>query len=200
MFHRAAATTAAILAPFGIALTVPVLSSTGGVPAAMAGADNASPGDDLTDENGQPTPPPAPPPTTPPVTPPVTPPTPAPVLPELPPKPADTLEDSGSPATPGNSNGNSGNPSSSMESGNDSSSHNGTIESQRLSVTESNTRTVSDTGAIPQGGVQAGGGGTAPSLKDAGSSEGALGAAAGLVILVTGTGLVLRRRAGVTAE
>jgi hypothetical protein len=55
---------------------------------------------------------------------------------------------------------------------------------------------ASDTGTIPQGGVQAGGGGTAPSLRDAGSSEGALGAAAGLVLVVTGTGLAMRRRLG----
>jgi hypothetical protein len=194
MFHRAAATTAAILAPFGVALAVPVVTHTGGVPAAQAGADNGSPADNLTDENlPAPSPPPAPVPSPPPA-PPVTPPAPTPVLPPLPPKPQDTLQDSGSPSSGVSPGGGSGNGS----SGNGSSDK-GT-HSERLSVALSNTRTVSDTGAIPQGGVQAGGGGTAPSLRDAGSSDGALGAAAGLVILVTGTGLALRRRLGVTAE
>jgi hypothetical protein len=63
-------------------------------------------------------------------------------------------------------------------------------------VRASTTETVSDTGAIPQGGIQAGGGGTATRIQDGSSTEGVLGAAAGLVLVVTGTGLALRRRVG----
>src|SRR4051812_18471590 len=151
MFNRAAATTAAILIPFGVAVAVPVMTQNGGVPAAQAGADNASPGDDLTDENlpedGQQPPTPTPPP-------PVAPPTPAP-LPELPPRPQDTLENDGSDDSnlnSGESNGSSGEKSVDERSGSRPSGTNGRgTRSQTLSVSASNTSTVSDTGAFPQG-------------------------------------------------
>jgi hypothetical protein len=168
MFHRAAASVAAILTAIGVALAVPVVSSSGGVPAAQAGADNGSI-DDLTDENlpedgDQP---PAPAPT-------VTPP--APVVTELPPVPQDTLEDDGTDDESGDvsdeESGGSGevshdvsDESSNNSGGNIGSGHRSSgqsIASQRLSVAQSTVSAVSDTGAIPQGGVQAGGGGTAP--------------------------------------
>jgi hypothetical protein len=106
--------------------------------------------------------------------------------------PQDTLQNE-------SSNSNSGGGSNNSGSGSGSGGQKGiekTIPTRRLSVRASTTNVVSDTGAIPQGGVQAGGGGTAPSLHDAGSGEGALGAAIGLVLVVTGTGLAMRRRPG----
>src|SRR4051812_39906265 len=110
MFHRAAATTAAILAPFGVALAVPAVSSTVGVQAAFAGDDNG-PADDLGDENlpedgGQQSP------------------APVPVLPQLPPRPQDTLEDDGTNDASNNSSDGSGDDSRG-DSGNDESENSG---------------------------------------------------------------------------
>jgi hypothetical protein len=196
MSNRVAAISAALLASSGLAFSLPLVAHTGGVSAAFAGQD-----DDLSDENPPPDPtttdqtppPPAPAPEVAP-TPPA--PTPQP-LPPLPAPPADTLQE-----TNGSNNSSSGNGSGSGSgngSGNGSSSPSTpktTVPVKRLAVRQSTTTAVSDTGAIPQGGIQAGGGGTAATIQGGSSTEGALGAAAGLMLVVTGTGLALRRRVG----
>jgi hypothetical protein len=199
MFHRAVAITATLLAALGVAFAVPAVSHIGGVQAALAGDDDDVPSDDLTNENG-PTPPqqpaePVPPPPAPEQAPPPAAPAPPPAAPapqELPPVPQDTLEDGGS----NDSQNESGNSNGGSNRGEIETSTPQLTKYRRLSVSQSNTSTLSDTGAIPQGGAQAGGGGTAPSVTDAGSSTAVLGGAAGLVLLATGTGLVLRRRLG----
>jgi LPXTG-motif cell wall-anchored protein len=201
MIYRAAAINAAILAALGATVAVPVATETGPVASAQAVDDN-QPADDSNDENsndensseendsddgddgddgdggGTTAPPPA-----------------GPLVPDLPPQPADTLEDGSPPAPVDNTGGRPG------VGGEHNVSHPrptrpAVLPSHRQPVLRQATsiRPVSDTGPVPQGGVQAGGGGMARSVSDTGPSDGALGPAAGLVLLVTGSGLVLRRR------
>jgi hypothetical protein len=85
--------------------------------------------------------------------------------------------------------------SSKKSSGGGSNSSSGTSPSAEVAQTPVSTEvaTTSETTTIPQGGVQAGGGGTAIA-DNAGSMVGVLGAVAGLGLILAGTVLARRRR------
>ena len=170
MSKRAAAIPAAILASFGLAVAIPVVAHTGGVSAAQAGGDTqtvTTPGPTQT----------------------VTTPAPAPSAPSA---PSDTLQQTtSSPRHSGRSSSGSG---SAGKKGSTERNEGREVTTHRsLNL---RTREVSNTTTMPRGGVQAGGGGTAPIAKDASSSQIAVGVGTGLVLLLTGTGLALRRRVG----
>ena len=169
MFQRTAALTATILA----------LSSVGGASVALAGGETTT-----VTVPGPPPPPvtvttPAPPPQT--VT--VTTPAPAPA-----PAPKRHRHHRSKQSSSGGSH---------SGSSNSGSSNSGSrVSVPQVSETTSvarETASTSEIATVPKGGVQAGGGGTAIA-QDAGSTAGVLGVAAGLLLVVTGAGLALRRR------
>lgn len=161
MSHRIAALAAALLAPIGIGFAAPVVFHSGGVQAAQAGED---PPAAAPDPAASPVAAPPAPAATPVATPTVAPP----VLRPLPPKPKDTLNDSPPPGQPKADSGGrtagdetqqratTGRPSAPVAVPLASVPQTSTVAS---TTTQS---TLGDTGAIPEGGVQAGGGGTAP--------------------------------------
>jgi hypothetical protein len=163
MSHRIAALAAALLAPIGIGFAAPVVLHSSGVQVAQAGED---PPDAAPDPAASPVPAPPAPVVTPVATPVPTPTVAPPVLRPLPPKPKDTLQDSPPPAQPKTDTGG--------RRAGDETQPRATARPaapvvvlpasvpQTSTVGSSSTQsTLGDTGAIPQGGVQAGGGGTA---------------------------------------
>jgi hypothetical protein len=224
MSHRAAVIAVALFAPIGAALASPLASHVAGVPVALAAS---TPSDDLTDENSppdrQPSPSPPPAPAPPPASAPGPAPAPAPAAPpapgqppaaatgpsapapatpsvnlSLPPKPADTLTDSGPGAGSHGSSGGAG-----LVGSRDGTTRNGGLARagtgpQTMSVRDSSARPVAEVTTVPSGAVQAGGGGAA-AVHDI-SREAVLAAAAALAVIAACSGLLLRGRRRVTSE
>lgn len=168
--HRVAALAVALLAPIGIGFAAPVVLHGGGVQSAQAG--EAAPPVAAPDPAASPSPAPPAPVATPVPAPTVAPP----VLRPLPPKPKDTLRDEQLPGRPtADTGGRTSGDETQKQAGTGAPSSPAAVQpppvavaappvAQGSPVASSTTQssTLGDAGTVPQGGVQAGGGGTLP--------------------------------------
>jgi hypothetical protein len=210
MPHRAAVIAAAVLAPIGVSISLPVIAPEGGAQAALAAG---VPSDPLIDENNPPKPKSAQAPARTPVPPPASapgpaaaapptaaesPPTtvppkpvPAPAYPRariaLPPKPADTLSESRPPKGPRGPSRVAVSP-----RGSEAKALVTAAVPQTTATAEDSASPVAEVSTVPTGPVQAGGGGSA-GLHDI-SPEALVVTAAVLAVAAAASGLALRRR------